>query len=335
MKKIFLLSVLTLLTITIQAQQTLFEALENNGDGATYQGFGGLVAKGDGTYNFNTDYLPVKIELERTPSGIPVGFEARFISENKRAFRETELSDYGTIDNYVYPMSIKHGYTKKGYMVIDDLLFELRKIYDGSAPRMENVTSVYVLVKDRKATAKTPKKKKGGFLSRMKAKIKSARNSSVPSSPTYKYLTSLNLDKKFNDYVVAMKKKQAIPLTAKDKAKIGAIKKAKKMDADEIKRYNDSIRATPEYKKLKEHQARMKAMDEGNALTTVTFINRTGKDIYVFKAGSKNSTTIRANSSSKFNCSYSYSYKFNPNSGGSGLQLYNANSGCERSVIVK
>lgn len=337
MKQVYLLITLLLLSLTIQAQQNFFEALENNGDGATYRGFGALVAKGDGTYNFKTDYLPVKIELERTPSGIPVGFEARFISEDKRAFRETELSDYGTIDNYIHPISIKHRYTKEGYVVIDDLLFRLNKIYDGSFPSMENVASVYVLEKDRKATTttKAPKKKKGGFLSRMKAKIKSAKTSSAASNPTYKYLTSLNLDKKFNDYIAAMKLKQATPLTAKDNAKIADIKRAKAMGEQEIKRYNDSIRATPEYKKLKEHQARMKAMDEGNALTTVTFINRTGKDIYVFKAGSKNSTTIRANSSSKFNCSYSYSYKFNPNSGGSGLQLYNANSGCERSVIVK
>lgn len=334
MKKIFLLSVFTLLAITIQAQQTLFEALENNGDGATYQGFGSLVAKGDGTYNFNTDYLPVKIELERTPTGIPVGFEARFISENKRAFRETELSDYGTIDNYVYPMSIKHGYTKKGYMVIDDLLFELRKIYDGSAPSMENVTSVYVLVKDRKATTKTPKKKKGGFLSRMKAKIKSARNSSVPSSPTYKYLTSLNLDKKFNDYVVAMKKKQAIPLTAKDNAKIEAIKKAKKMDADEIKRYNDSVKATPEYKRLKEYQAFVASIDEEKASTIVTIINRTGKDIYVFEEGSRNGSRVGHANSIKVPCTKNYYYNFNPNSSNKS-HCYSADSGCNASVTIK
>ena len=334
MKQVYTTVLLLFSLLTIQAQQTLFEALENNGDGATYQGFGGLVAKGDGTYNFNTDYLPVKIELERTPTGIPIGFEARFISENKRAFRETELSDYGTIDNYVYPMSIKHGFTKEGYVVIDDLVFVLSKIYDGSDPSMENVTSVYVLKKDRKATTEAPKKKKGGFFARMKDKIQSARNSSVSSSPTYKYLTSLNLDKKFNDYVAAMKKKQAIPLTAKDKAKIAAIKKAKKMDADEIKRYNDSVKATPEYKRLKEYQAFVASIDEEKALTIVTIINRTGKDIYVFEEGSRNGSRVGHANSIKVSCVKNYYYNFNPNSSNKS-HCYSANSGCNASITIK
>lgn len=336
MKQVYLLITLLLLPFTIQAQQNFFEALENNGDGATYRGFGALVAKGDGTYNFKTDYLPVKIELERTPSGIPVGFEARFISEDKRAFRETELSDYGTIDNYIHPISIKHRYTKEGYVVIDDLLFRLDKIYDGSFPSIENVASVYVLEKDRKATTTTeaPKKKKGGFLSRMKAKIKTAKISSAASNPTYKYLTSLNLDKKFNDYIAAMKLKQAIPLTAKDNAKIADIKRAKTMEEEEIKRYNDSIRATPEYKRLKEHQARMKAMDEVNALTTVTIINRTGKDIYVFEEGSSNASKITNSSSLKVPCTKNYYYNFNPNSSNKS-SCYSANSACNYSITIK
>lgn len=333
MKKIFLFSVCTLLAITIQAQQNLFEALESNGDGATYKGFGGLVAKGDGTYNFNTDYLPVKIELERTPSGIPVGFEARFVTENKRAFRETELSDYGSIDNYVYPMSIKHRFTKKGYVVIDDLLFELRKIYDGSDPSMENVTAVYVLEKERKATttAVAPKKKKGGFFSKLKAK---ANASKTNSSPSYKYITSLNLDKKFNDYVTAMKKKQATPLTAKDKAKIADIKKAKKMGEEEIKRYNDSIRATPEYKRLKEHQALIESLDKENARNTVTIYNRTGRDIYIFKEGSHNSSRLTNSSSLKLSCSNNYYYNYDPNSSSKSF-CYRADSGGNASITIK
>ncbi|UNY99025.1 hypothetical protein MQE36_01430 [Zhouia spongiae] len=333
MKQVYLLMILLLLSFTIQAQQNFFEALENNGDEATYQGFGALIANGDGTYNFKTSYLPVKVTIERTPTGIPVGFEARFISEDKRAFRETELSDYGTIDNYIHPISIKHGYTKEGYMVIDDLLFRLKKIYDGSFPSMENVTAVYVLVKDRAAveSPKNKKKKKGSLLSRMKAKLNST---GTTNNPTYKYLTSLNLDKKFNDYIAAMKLKQAAPLTAKDKAKIADIKKAKTMGEEEIKRYNDSIRATPEYKKLKEHQARMKAMDEENAGETVTIINRTGRDIYIFKEGSSNASRVTNSSSLKVSCSYNYYYNYDPNSSNKSF-CYSANSGCSGSITVK
>ena len=67
----------------------------------------------------------------------------------------------------------------------------------------------------------------------------------------------------------------------------------------------------------------------------VTINNKTGKDIYVYEDGSRNSSTIRANSSGRFDCDHNYTYKFDPNSSGKGNQCYSANSACGSSVTVK
>ena len=62
---------------------------------------------------------------------------------------------------------------------------------------------------------------------------------------------------------------------------------------------------------------------------------KTGKDIYIYADGSSNGTRINVGSSAKVDCSSNYTYKYDSNSGGSGSQLYNANSGCGNSVTVK
>ena len=78
----------------------------------------------------------------------------------------------------------------------------------------------------------------------------------------------------------------------------------------------------------------MAVMDNNNAKKTVTINNKTGKDIYIYKEGSRNGTRIWANSSTKVDCSFNYTYKFDSNSNGSGSRCYSANTGCERSVTV-
>jgi hypothetical protein len=72
-----------------------------------------------------------------------------------------------------------------------------------------------------------------------------------------------------------------------------------------------------------------------NKTAQVTINNKTEKDIYVYQEGSRNSSTIRTNSSGKFDCDHNYTYKFDPNSSGQGSQCYSANSACGSSVTVK
>ncbi|WP_034058862.1 hypothetical protein [Lacinutrix jangbogonensis] len=335
MKTIITVAALFFVVSISQAQKNFYEAIEANGETTTYEGFAGKSANGDGTYNFERGVPAVKLTVKRLATGQPVGFKAVPVLENYGGFSETELSDYGRVDSYPNVMSIKHDYTDDGYMMIDDLLFVVDNIPDNGVPKLGNVTSIFVMVKDRaetKAETGKKKKKKGGLLGRMKAKLK---NAGRKTSPAFKYIKTVNIEKKFNDYVTAMKTKQAIPLTSKDKADIAKIKRAREAGDEEIKRYNDSIRATPAHKKLVAHQARMKQMDNNNAKKTVTIINKTGKDIYVYKEGSRNGTRINSNSYTKVDCSFNYTYKFDSNSGGAGSSCYTANSGCDRSVTIK
>ncbi|WP_373942086.1 hypothetical protein OEG92_01630 [Polaribacter sejongensis] len=59
----------------------------------------------------------------------------------------------------------------------------------------------------------------------MKAKIEAA--SVHTNTPAFRYLKTVNIDQKFNDYVSAMKLKQTNPLTSKDSVGIATIKRAR------------------------------------------------------------------------------------------------------------
>jgi hypothetical protein len=336
MKKIILAATMLFAVTITQAQKNFYQAIEGNGETAIYEGFAGVSPsdKSNGTYSFVRTAPAVKLSLKKLPTGQPVGFVAEPVSKDYGGFSESEISDYGRVDSYPNVMSIKHTYTDDGYMMIDDLLFVVNNISDNDAPKMENVTSIYVMVKDRADTSKkeeTGKKKKkiGGLLNKMKSKLEGPGR-----TPAYKYISSLNIDEIFNDYVSAMKTKQASPLTSKDKADIAQIKRTREAGDEEIRMYNDSIKATPEYKKMKEHQARMEEMGNEKSTQLVTIINKTGNDIYIYREGYRNGTRIYNNSSTKVDCSFNYTYKSDSNSSGSGSRCYNANSGCGASATV-
>jgi len=249
----------------------------------------------------------------------------------------TELSDYGRMDYYPLAMNMKHTYTNDGYIVVDDMIFKVDNIPNEGLPTFKNVTAVYVLVKDRQNNTndeKKGKKKKGGLLSKMKKKINGAG-----SRTTLKYLKSVNLEKKFIDYVTAMKAKQdAYTLTSKDKGDILAIKAARKVGNDEITKYNDSIRKTPEYKKLKEHQARMERMESNNI---VMLKNNTGRTIYVGVSGSRNrGTKINPGDTARWDCAKEAYLQSETTSGGStayqstSRKVYSSNAGCGNTISI-
>ncbi|MFT4610861.1 MAG: hypothetical protein ACJA1H_002546 [Glaciecola sp.] len=335
---------LLLFAVTIvQAQENFYEAIEANGEASVYEGFSGFEANGDGTYNFVSSSPAVNITVTKLPTGQPVGFVATPVSEDYGGFSETEISDYGRVDSYPNVISIKHDYTDDGYMMIDDLLFKVDKIPDNGVPKFNNVIAIYVMVKERgetkekEDTVKKKTKKKGGFMARMKAKIESAAGGA--HTPTYKYIKTVKIEKVFNDYIIAMKSKQATALTAEDKADIARIKRTREAGDEEIKRYNDSIRATPEYTKLKAHQARMAQMDKNDAKNEVMVYNKTGKDIYFVEESSRNPTKISSGTSTKLNCSKNYYYTYDANDGIYGgrsnhSKLYSSNSGCGSGVTV-
>ncbi|MDO6598419.1 hypothetical protein Q4512_15985 [Oceanihabitans sp. 2_MG-2023] len=333
MKKIIFSVVLLLVATITKAQKNFYEAMEANGESAIYEGFADQSANGDGTYNFTRGKPAISLKVTRLVTGQPVGFVATPVDKGVSGFSQTELSNYVRVDSYPNVLYIKHKYTKDAYMMTDDILFVVSNTSDSDVPKLANVKAFYVLVKERGETVTKEgagKKKKGGFMARMKAKVEG-----VGQSPTFKYIKRVNIEKVFNDYVTAMKAKQANPLTTKDKMEIAKIRRAREAGDEEIKRYNDSIKATPEYAKLKTHQARMEQMDNNNARNLITINNKTGRDIYIYQNGSRNGTRINANSSTKVTCNSNYTYKFDSNSGGTGTAFYSANANCGSSVSVR
>ncbi|WP_092466705.1 hypothetical protein [Winogradskyella thalassocola] len=342
MKKI-MITVALIFTATIaQAQKTFYEALEANGETATYEGFSGISINDDGTIAIVSGKPAVTITVKKLATGQPVGFEANPVSESYGGFGMSEISDYGRVDSYPNVMTIKNIHKRglDGYMVIDDLLFKISYIPSEGVPEVKNVTAVYAMVKDRseaKEDSGKKKKKKGGFLGRMKAKLEA-----TGQSPTYKYIQTVNIEKIFNDYVTAMKAKQASPITAQDKADIAKIKRAREAGDEEIKRYNDSIKATPEYKdlqrRIKQNEANYQASELKN---TVTLRNNSNHEIYVGRAGSSNpGTRISAGGTARWSCDQDAYLQKITKSGGShaydstNVQVYRKNSGCGNTVSI-
>ncbi|WP_452597953.1 hypothetical protein [Pontimicrobium sp. MEBiC01747] len=336
MKKVLLLNICILFAITLQAQKSFFEALEANGENVIYEGFAGISPNGGGTCKFARSLPKVNISIQRIGTGIPVGFVGKPVSKDWGEIGETELSDYGRMDSYPHTMYMKHTHTKEGYVIIDDIIFVLDKIPDEGLPSVNDITKIYVLVKNDKTT--TNKKKKGGLLRKMKQKFKSAG-----LSPTHKYLKSVNLVEKFTNYVKAMQAKQnAYTLTVKDKNDIAKIKAARNAGDAEIKRYNDSIKATPEYKDL---QRRIKQNEQNyqsaKARNKVTLQNNTGNTIYIGKSGSRNrGTKIESGSTATWSCDVDAYLQTETKSGGSynysttNNKVYSANSGCGSTIAI-
>jgi hypothetical protein len=232
---------------------------------------------------------------------------------------------------------MKHTYTNDGYVVIDNVIFAVDNIPNEGVPAFKNVTAIYLLKKEgqnNQDETKKGKKKKGGLLSKMKKKLGNAGQNSVQ-----KYIKSVNLEQIFTDYVTAMKGKQdAYTLTSKDKMDIMTIKAARNAGDEEIKKYNDSIKKTPEYKKLKEHQARMARMESNNI---VTLKNNTGNTIYVGTSGSRNrGTKINAGDTARWDCSTDGYLQSETVSGGSynysstNRRVYSSNAGCGSTVAI-
>ncbi|WP_299761192.1 hypothetical protein [uncultured Dokdonia sp.] len=326
MKNILALFVFFAFVINTQAQQSFFEALAANGENAVYEGFGGGRSR-----------PTIKVSIQRIAGGIPVGFTGEPVTEDWGSIGQTELSDYGRMDHYPLAMNMKHTYTNDGYVVIDNVIFAVDNIPNDGLPKFENVTVIYLLKKEGQSNqdkTKKGKKKKGGLLSKMKKKLGNTGQNSVQ-----KYIKSVNIEQLFTDYVTAMKAKQdAYTLTSKDKMNIAAIKAARNAGDEEIKKYNDSIRKTPEYKKLKEHQARMERMESNNI---VTLKNNTGSIIYVGTSGSRNrGTKINPGDTARWDCTTDGYLQSETVSGGSynysstNRLVYSSNAGCGSTVSI-
>ena len=124
------------------------------------------------------------------------------------------------------------------------------------------------------------------------------------------------------------------------KAKNAKAAEKAKRDAEwaEAKKYNDSVKATPEWQDLQRRKAQNEANYQASkSRNTVTLRNNSGSDIYVGKSGSSNpGTRISAGGTADWDCERS-AYIQTINNGAyksTNRKVYNANSGCGKTLNV-
>ena len=356
--KKLILGIVTLFVTTVTiAQNSLFSNISTTDQ---YTGYRSVVdSDNDGVYEIRDRQFVVKFKLKTLTTGEGYSISAivdKGSNKGKTSTIDVVEGNY-TCKGYPYESLIINKSNKEGIVAIGDYMFFLKGVSDDGTS-YTSIDEVYI--KDGASggnNSDKPEKKKISFKEKMKA-LKNASTSGAISAnygSEHKALESQNLRKLITDYLVAMKAKQDAR-TSKEKqsdknisnSRDAIVLKAKeakdaekaKSDAEwaEAKRYNDSIKATPEHQDLERRKRQNEANYQsrnGGTQGKVTIYNKTGKDIYIYQDGSRNGTRINVNSSTKVDCSSNYTYKFDSNSGGSGSTCYSANSGCGNTVSVK
>ena len=320
--------VIAFFAFTATAQQGFFQTIEANGEDATYIGFSHRTANGDGTYKFERKLPIIRLELKRLPSGTIYGFRAVDAETGEKVYSQSELSDYGRFDSYPNASHIKHTYTKKGFAIIGDFFFVNDEMSNFS---MDYTMQIYVKVGSGDAKAddsKKKKKKKKGFLSKLK------NLATMSYGPEHDRFKTTNLDQMIKEYRAAMTIKQAAPISGKDKAAMAEIERTRKASDEEIKKYNDSVIATPDYQRMLKHRAEMDAM-ESNSPSKVTLVNKTGSKISICASSGPVVGSVNSGSSASFSCDGDlYIGVRNGGSITKGRKIYSANSSCGGSVSI-
>ncbi|WP_452230008.1 hypothetical protein [Lacinutrix sp. MEBiC02404] len=326
MKKTILAVALLLVAIITQAQNSLFTNISTTDQ---YQEYWTVYDEnGDGVYTVTDKRFPVSFQTEYLATG--EGYKIEVVIEEEGNNKGNVQHRYNAIDNYYlasgypYETILKHKYKKDGFVSIGDYVILLAGISDDNTS-FEGIDKIYI--KEGAGTAskttegeEEPKKKKKSFLDKVKAKANNV-------SSGYKVIKIEDLNVMITDYLVAMKAKQDARTSAELKGDKNIIAARDRGEAD-LKKYNDSIKATPEYK-------RTMAFHKKRAGEKVTIRNETGRIIYVFEKGDDRTfsgTELWDNGSTDKECDGDYSYSFSKK--GSGTQCYTANTACGSQVIV-
>ena len=349
MKKL-ILAVVLLITTATQAQKSFFENISEND---VYNVYIKMSKAGNGTYKAEERGTPVKFKKEYLPTG--EGYKFSTILQEGPKKGETDF----TVDisnkkleckGYPYESVISGedwGY-RYYYVSIGDYVFSLKGVPTKYAT-FKGISSVYIKAgKPEKDGAKKKKKKsksKNSFFAKMKALKNEALGSVGSFGPEYKEFKNKDMDKIITDYLVAMKAKQDGRTAAQKqsdtnvanltKNKLAKEKAAKDASWAEAKRYNDSVKATPEWKDLE----RRKRQNEANYQSRqkadfVTLRNTSGSTIYVARGGSKNrGTKISAGGSAKWSCGQDAYIQVNNTT--TNTKVYSKNSGCGSTVNIR
>ncbi len=259
MKKLILL--LLVFPFCLSAQKTFYEKLEENGADAEYRCYNNIYKNDKGVQTVSNFSAVYKIKITKEADGLPTGID--IFRKQKDGSWEEEVTngvreyikDEGAM-NYPMVAMLKKSYRGDRFVAVGDYVFRVNVKDDNITPY--DFDNVYILVKEKTdpATNEDGSKKK---LS-MKEKLAAAKNKLLAEpddDPLYERKMEEDFDQIIKDYLVAMKAKQAsYTPTAKEKADAERLSKMYSLHAADVKAYNDSIFATPEY------QAALKASKE-------------------------------------------------------------------------
>jgi len=158
----------------------------------------------------------------------------------------------------------------------------------------------------------------------------------VMKSP--KKMKELNPHKKLADYLnsaYALKesKKAEWLANSENKTNYEKVELVHNLVLKAMKKQNDDYMKSDEYKRIQEVNQYIENRDKREK---VTLVNNIGKDVYLYKEGSRNATRLSNSYSTKVDCDTNYYYTFSSNSNvnGNGVRCYNANSHCGGKIII-
>ncbi len=350
MKRI-ILAVVLLIAAATQAQNSLFDNISEND---VYNLYLKVSKAGNGTYKAEEKGTSVKFKKEYLPTG--EGYKFSTILQEGPKKGETEmtidLSDKKlTCTGYPYESVISgedwgyHYY----YVSIGDYVFSLDGVSTKYAT-FKGISAVYIkagAAPDESSAKKEEKKnkKKNSFFSKMKELKNQALGSAGVFGPEYKEFKNKNLDKIITDYLVAMKAKQEGRTAAQKQsdtniANLAKNKMAKEKAASdaswaEAQRYNDSVKATPEWqeqdRRIKLNRANYEGAQKANK---VTLRNTSGRTIYVCPQGlDSHEIEISAGGTAKWDCDTDGYLQINGKA--TNTKVYSKNSGCGDTLTVR
>jgi uncharacterized protein YdaT len=341
MKKIYLILLATVVCMgQIMSQKDLYKAIKDIGEEAVYIQYITLTPYAGGTRIENTG-ARVTLEIVNNPFGIPWGAEAYYSSTVEGKPKEYASNHsffydgYWNTDHYTHPSFIRHSRSGRGYAMIDSVLFYFDNISkDGSSFKIRNIFIPEIEVAGGEAKTSKPKKgKKLSLKQRMEAvKMKMA---SKLGSPMWNKASKMNLEESVKAYFKKMKARQsAHTYSAKELKEIQGQKDALKKNAKNIKAYNDSIKATPEYQEM---LARRSRANKGSSESSkkVTIKNNSSKSIDIMASAGPRISSIPGGSSRTFDCNRDlYLGYMDGTVNKKGSLIYGKNSGCGKTIEV-
>ncbi|MGB0884634.1 MAG: hypothetical protein ACPGTG_07925 [Flavobacteriales bacterium] len=335
--------------LTASAQTSLFKTVSTTDQYKAYHSV--RDNEGDGTYVIKDLSYIVKFKTAFLPTGEGIKLTAINDNDKDAANKGKLLSYFDAAEENVmcvgspYESMLLNTKDNKGFVAIGDYAFVIGGVND-EGTSFKYIYKVYI---KNGATSPANAAKKKSTLKEKLLALKALKSGGAVYGAEHRALQSQNLNTLITDYLVAMKAKQDGRTSAEKqnaeknykKAKDRAIQ-AEKDEWAEAKRYNDSIKATPEYQDLERRKRQNEANYQASkAQNDVTLRNNGSSAIYVGTSHSTNrGTEISAGGTARWSCSEdayiqietvkgsTYTYK------ASSHKVYRANSGCGNTVNI-